>query len=439
MHLNSNQIRQQFLEFYAARAHQILPTEPFVVNISYLNSISRTNLWTLPFHPISLGEKYSPENHSAILQKYISPNVRVLTERHPTFFEMLTHWGDYSKQQALIWAWELCTEIYQIPRSRLVVSVDARDTETLAIWRDQIGIPEQQIIISRWNSWRPNSSGHCGISTRIHYDCYPERGYELAASEEDIEFRSKSKEEYDREDSIGHILPEEDLRFLSFYHLVFMTSESPKYGNTRTPLKTNYMACGMNLERLAAILQGGSSFYQTDLILPLILRTAKVAGVEYDRTDNLTKVSLKLIADQIRPAVHLTADYIVTPPHHWPQFIHQLIQMWLMRGVLYSQILGIEEPFVELLIDKIVTFGEVFYPHLRQRQKEIVAYLKPQESYCWSLLDGERKKGIVSGYLLDKLFRTYHCYRQDIEKWAQKNSLTIDWDGYNLMLGPEID
>ncbi|MBE9183614.1 hypothetical protein IQ270_02455 [Microcoleus sp. LEGE 07076] len=439
MHLNSNQIRQQFLEFYAARAHQILPTEPFAVNISYLNSISRTNLWTLPFYPISLGEKYSPENHSAILQKYISPNVRVLTDRHPTFFEMLTHWGDYSKQQALIWAWELCTEIYQIPRSRLVVSVDARDTETLAIWRDKIGIPEQQIIISRWNSWHPKPSGHCGISTRIHYDCYPERGYELAASEEDIEFRSKSKEEYDREDSIGHILPEEDLRFLSFYHLVFMDSESPKYGNIRTPLKTNYMACGMNLERLAAILQGGSSFYQTDLILPVILRTAKVAGVEYDRADNLTKVSLKLIADQIRPAVHLTADYIVKPPHHWPQFIHQLIQMWLMRGVLYSQILGIEEPFVELLIDKIVTFGEVFYPHLRQRQKEIVAYLKPQESYCWSMLDGERKKGIVSGYLLDKLFRTYHCYRQDIEKLAQKNSLTIDWDGYNLMLGPEID
>ncbi|NJM58985.1 MAG: hypothetical protein HC849_00345 [Oscillatoriales cyanobacterium RU_3_3] len=183
---------------------------------------------------------------------------------------MLSHWGNYSKEQALTWAWELCTEIYQIPPSRLVVSADERDTETIAIWRDKIGIPEDRIIISRWNGWRSNFGGHCGVSTRIHYDCHPERGYELAASEQDIDWQSKSKEFYDREDNIGHILPEEDLRFLSFYHLVFMDSEQAKYGNTRTPLKTNYMACGMDLERLATILQGGASFYQTDLILPII-------------------------------------------------------------------------------------------------------------------------------------------------------------------------
>ncbi|NJL70053.1 MAG: hypothetical protein HC894_32520 [Microcoleus sp. SM1_3_4] len=108
-------------------------------------------------------------------------------------FEMLSHWGNYSKEQALTWAWELCTEIYQIPPSRLVVSADERDTETIAIWRDKIGIPEDRIIISRWNGWRSNFGGHCGVSTRIHYDCHPERGYELAASEEDIEFRSKVK------------------------------------------------------------------------------------------------------------------------------------------------------------------------------------------------------------------------------------------------------
>jgi alanyl-tRNA synthetase len=437
--MNSNQIRQQFLDFYAAKSHQILPAEPFVVKIPYLNAISRTNLWTLPFYPLSLGEKHPPENRSATLQKYISPNVQVLTQRHPTFFEMLTHWGDYSKQQALIWAWEICTEIYQIPPFRLVVSADARDTETIAIWRDKIGIPESQIIISRWNSWRSNFGGHCGISTRIHYDCYPERGYELAASEEDIEYRSKSKEEYDREDRIGHILPEENLRFLSFYHLVFMESEASQYGNTRTPLKTNYMACGMDLERLATILQGRSSFYQTDLILPVIQRAAKIAGVEYDRADILTQVALRLIADQIRPAIHLTADYSFKPSQQWPQFIHQLISMWLMRSVLYAQFLGIEEPCIELLIDKIVTWGEAFYPHLRQQQQEIAGYLTKQESYCLSMLEGDRKKGIVSGYLLDKLFRTYYCYRQDIEKWAGKKGLAIDWDGYNLMLGPEID
>lgn len=436
--MNSNQIRQQFLAFFAAKEHQILPAESFVVNALYLNAISRTNLWTLPFYPLSLGEIHSPENRSAIVQKHISPNIQVLTQRHPTFFEMLTHWGDYSKQQALTWAWELCTEIYQIPRSHLVVSADARDTETIAIWRDKIGIPEERIIISRWNSWRSNFGGHCGISTRIHYDRYPERGYELAASEEDIEFTSKGKEFYDREDRIGHILPEEDLRFLSFYHLVFMDSDRPKYGNTETPLKTNYMACGMDLERLATILQGVSSYYQTDSIFPIIQKVAKLAAIEYDRADIMTKVAIKLVADHIRAAVHLTADYPLTISYFQPSFLEKQIQSWLMRSILYSQFSGIEEPFMELLIEEIVTLEEAFYPRLRQQQNQIAGWFKKYESYFWNLLEDDRKKGIVSVYLLGQFFHSYQCYRQDVERWAAKKGLTPDWVGYDRTL-PDFD
>ena len=436
--MNSNQIRQQFLSFYAAKGHQTLPTVPFVVKPPTLNLMSKSNMWTLPFHPISLGQQYSPENHSTILQKHISPNIQVLTQRHPTFFEMLTHWGDYSKQQALTWAWEICTEIYQLPPSRLVVSVDAIDTESIAIWRDKIGIPEERIIVSRWNFWRPHPHGHCGPSTRIHYDCYPERGYELAASFEDIEFKSKEREYSDRPDTLLYLLPEEDLRFLSFYHLVFMDSESPPYGN-KTPLKTNYIAAGMNLERLAAILQGVSSFYETDLIFPIIETAAVVAGIDYDRSDNLTKVDLKVIADHIRAAVHLSADYIFKPPQRWPLNIHRQIKIWLMRLVLHAQLLGIEHSLIELLIANTITLGETFYPHLRTQQTEITAFLKQQEAYCWQLLQNERERGIATGYLLDQFFRNYDCSIKPINRWVSQKGLTIDWDGYNQMLGPEID
>ncbi|NJM58986.1 MAG: hypothetical protein HC849_00350 [Oscillatoriales cyanobacterium RU_3_3] len=167
-------------------------------------------------------------------------------------------------------------------------------------------------------------------------------------------------------------------------------------------------------------------------------RVAKIAGVEYDRADIMTKVAIRLVADQMRPAVHLTADYSFKPPHQWPQYIQRLIQMWLMRSVLYSQILGIEEPYVELLIEKIVTWGETFYPHLRQQQNEIAGYLKQKESYCWNLLEDDRTKGIVSVYLLGQLFHTYHCYRQDVERWAGKKGLTVDWEGYNRTL-PDFD
>ena len=435
--MNSNQIRQQFLSFYATRGHQIFPSVPLIAK--HPNLMLQSNLWTLPFHPISFGQQYSPLSPSTILQKHISPNITVLTQRHPTFFEMLGNWGDYSKEQALIWAWELCTEVYQLPPSRLVVSVYPNDTETIAIWRDQIGVPKDRIIISRWNFWRSHSHGHCGNSTRIHYDCYPERGYELVETEEDIEFKSKDKEYYERDDILPYILPEEDLRFLNFYTMVFIDSESQKYGNKRTPLNRNYIASGMDLERLAAILQQVSSFYETDLIFPIIQTVTQVAGIDYYHVDNLTKISLKAIADHVRAAVHLTADYIFKSPQRWPLPIHKQIKIWLMRLVLHSQLLGLEDSFIELVIANTITLGETFYPHLREQQYEITAFLQQQESYCWKLLDIEREKGIVTGYLLNQFFQTYNCSIKVIQAWATYQGLNLDWAEYNNILGSEID
>ncbi|HBB35403.1 MAG TPA: hypothetical protein DDZ80_10255 [Cyanobacteria bacterium UBA8803] len=436
--MNSNQICQQFLSFYAARGHQILPTVPLVAKPP--NLTLKSNLWTLPFDPISLGHKYSPQNHSTILQKHISPNITVLTQRHPTFFEMLCNWGDYSPQQALTWAWELCTEVYQLSPSRLVVSVASDDTQTLGIWRDQIGIPQERIILSRWNFWRPRHHGHAGNSTRIHYDCYPERGYELAASEEDIEFQSKGKEYYDHDDHLFYILPEENLRFLTFYTLVFMNLEYQPYVNKYLALPSSYMAAGMDLERLATILTGVSSFYETDLIFPIIQTAAQVAGIDYYQSDNLTKAALKVIADHIRAAVHLSADYIFKPPQRWLHTpIQKLTQIWLMRLVLHTQLLGIKQSFIDLLIANTISVAEEFYPHLREQQTQITAFLKQQESYCWQLLQMECQKGIITGYLLAQLLVTYNCSIKEIKRWAICQGLTIDWDGYNQILGPEID
>lgn len=435
--MKSNQIRQQFLSFYAARGHQILSSVPLVAKPP--NLMMRSNLWTLPFHPLSLGQRYSPEHPSTILQKHISPNVSVLTQRHPTFFEILGNWGNYSKKQALIWAWELCTEVYHLSPSQLVVSVDPRDSETIAIWRDQIGLPESRIIHTRFNFWRTHPYGHCGFSTRIHYDCYPERGYEKVESEEDIHFQAKSREYYDREDTLPYLLPEEALRFLNVYQLVFMDAEYPSYQNIRTSLKTYYIEAGMNVERLATILQQVSSFYETDLMFPLIQTVAQVAGVDYPHSDHLAKVSMKVIADQVRAAIHLSADYSSKPIQRWPQPIHQQIQIWLMRLVLHAQLLEIPQSFIEGLISTMISLEESVYPHLRQQQSEITTYLKQQESSCWTLLRPALEKGVVTGSLLDQFFRTYNCSVKVINRWAMSYVLTLDWDGYNALLGPEID
>ncbi|MBD2181208.1 alanine--tRNA ligase-related protein [Aerosakkonema funiforme] len=435
--MNSNQIRQKFLSFYAARGHQILPTESLVANSPDL--MFQTNLWTLPFHPISLGQRYSPSNHSTILQKHISPNLTVLTERHLTFFEILGNCGNYSQEQALSWAWELCTEVYQLPPERLVVSVRINDTETFAIWRDRIGVPEHRIIFSNQNFWRTRPHGHCGRNTRIHYDFYPERGYQSVASEEDIQFQSKDKEYYDRPDTLHYLLPEEDLRFLSFYHLVLMEFDTEKYVNKLIPLQRNYIDAGLAVEKLAVILQEVSNFYETDLIFPIIETVAEVAGVDYERADAWTKICLKVIADQIRAAVYLSADCVPKPPHFWNHPIRKQIKIWLMRVVLHAQLLGIEHPFVKLPIATTITLGEKFYPLLRQQQNEITAFLQDEESYCWKQLQTAREKGIVTGRTIEQFFHTYDCSIKDIQRWATQQSLTLDFSEYNAILGPEID
>ncbi|MGA9379677.1 MAG: alanine--tRNA ligase-related protein, partial [Phormidium sp.] len=380
--MNSNQIRQQFLSFYAAKGHQIVPTVPLIAKPP--NLMRQSNLWTLPFHPISLGQRYSPSTHSTILQKHISPNLTVLTQRHLTFFEMLGNWGNYSQPQALTWAWELCTEIYQLPQSRLVVSVHPNDLATFAFWRDRIGIPKQQIVFSQQNFWRIRPDGPSGHCTRIHYDRYPEQGYHSIESLADIQYQPKEREYYDRPDTLHYLLPDEDFRFLSFYSLVsmeWMEFESGPDTNQSVGLPMSYIDAGMNVEQLAMILQQVSSLYETDLLFPIIQTLAAIAVVDYQQADNWTKINLKIIADQIRAAVHLSADYITKPPQSWPKPIYNQIEIWMIRVVLHAQLLGIEHPFIEELIATVTSLGESFYPALREQQKQITTFLQQQESF----------------------------------------------------------
>ena len=434
--MNSNQIRQQFLSFYIARSHQIVPTEPLIAKSPDLTE--RTNLWTLPFHPISLGQRTSPSTYSTNLQKYISPNLTVLTERHLTFFEKLGNCGDYSLEQAIIWAWELCTEIYQLPPSRLVVSIPLNDTETFAIWRDRIGIPEHQIVFSNYSFWRTHPGGHSGGCVRIHYDRYPERGYQSIELEPDIQYYSKNKEYYDNPDIISHVLDDEDLRFTCFYRLVLMEFDTGKFGTQRTPLAKKYIDAGMYVEQLAAILQSASNLYEIDLVFPIIQTVAQLAGIDYHQADNWAKINLKAIADHLRAAIHLTADYHKILPN-LPRQIHTLIRIWLLRIVWHGQMLGIERPFIELPIAIAIDLEESFYPLLRQEQTKITTFLQKQESNWWKQLENEQEKGIISGSFLYQLFHTYKCYIQDIRRWADYHGLELDLAAYRAMLGPEID
>jgi alanyl-tRNA synthetase len=287
-HLSGNEIRTRFLNFYAQRGHQILPSASLVPEDP---TVLLTIAGMLPFKPIFLGQRTPEFKRATTSQKCIRTNdIENVgrTKRHQTFFEMLGNFsfGDYFKEQAIAWGWEISTEVFGLPKERLVVSVFEEDDEAYAIWRDQIGVSEARIkrMGADDNFWASGPTGPCGPCSEIYYDFHPERG----------------------DDNIDL---EDDTRFIEFYNLVFMQYNQDAAGNL-TPLQNKNIDTGMGLERITQILQQVPNNYETDLIFPIIETAAKIAGIDYHSSDENTKVSLKVIGDHVRSVVHMIADEI---------------------------------------------------------------------------------------------------------------------------------
>ncbi|MGB5915709.1 MAG: alanine--tRNA ligase-related protein, partial [Phormidesmis sp.] len=269
--LSGAEIRQQFLDFYAARSHKILPSASLVPEDP---TVLLTIAGMLPFKPIFLGQRAAEFARATTSQKCIRTNdIENVgrTARHHTFFEMLGNFsfGDYFKKEAIAWAWELSTQVFKLPAERIVPSVFKEDDEAFAIWRDHIGIPAHRIIRmgEADNFWKSGATGPCGPCSELYYDFHPEQGDE-------------------------HIDLEDDSRFIEYYNLVFMQYNRDVDGNL-TPLQAQNIDTGLGLERMAQILQGKPNNYETDLIFPIIQSAAAIAGIDYFQATDVQKVSLK--------------------------------------------------------------------------------------------------------------------------------------------------
>ena len=284
--MSGAQIRQKFLDFYAANGHHVLPSASLVPEDP---TVLLTIAGMLPFKPIFLGQRPAEFPKATTSQKCIRTNdIENVgrTARHHTFFEMLGNFsfGDYFKEKAIAWAWELSTEVFGLPPERLVPSVFEEDDEAFAIWRDQIGIPPHRIqrMGADDNFWTSGPTGPCGPCSEIYYDFHPELGD-------------------DRLDL------EDDSRFIEFYNLVFMQYNRDSDGQL-TPLQNQNIDTGLGLERMAQILQQVPNNYETDLIFPIIQTAAEIVGIDYHKSDESTKTSLKVIGDHVRAVAHLIAD-----------------------------------------------------------------------------------------------------------------------------------
>ena len=414
---SGEEIREAFLRFYSERGHQRMPSASLIPQDP---TVLLTIAGMLPFKPVFLGQQERPAPRATSSQKCIRTNdIENVgrTARHHTFFEMLGNFsfGDYFKQQAIEWAWELSTEVFGIDPSNLVVSVFREDDEAEQIWRDVVGVNPKRIIRmdEADNFWASGPTGPCGPCSEIYYDFKPELGNE-------------------------GIDLEDDERFIEFYNLVFMQYNRDAQGSL-SPLANRNIDTGMGLERMAQILQKVPNNYETDLIFPLIKAAGDLAGVDYHQLDASGKTSLKVIGDHSRAVTQLICDGVTASNLGRGYILRRLLR----RVVRHGRLLGINKPFLVTMGEAAITLLQGAYPSVVERQEVILAELQREEARFLETLErGEKllsevlasKPMQITGVQAFELYDTYGFPLELTQEIAEEQGLAVDLDGFEAAM-----
>lgn len=423
--LKAAEIRTKWLEFFSSKGHHIEPSASLVPHND--PSLLWINAGMAPLKPYFDG-RVKPDNpRIANSQKCIRTNdIENVgkTRRHHTFFEMLGNFsiGDYFKEEAITWAWEFLTGPQWIgfEPDRLSVTVHKDDEEAYRLWNEKIGIPAERIYKLEESNFWDIGEGPCGPCTEIFYD---------------------------RGDKYGDLNdPEcwpggENERFLEVWNLVFSQFNHNKDGSY-TPLPNKNIDTGAGLERFASILQDVDSNFDTDLFLPIIERTASIAGVKYKAAE-ASDIALKVIADHIRAVTFSVGDGVL-PSNEGRGYI---IRRLLRRAVRYGKVLGIDRPFLWELVSTVGEIMGEFYPEVVEKREFIEKVIRTEEErFHETLSDGlailselcEKAKAagetVISGPDAFKLYDTYGFPFDLTEDYAAEQGMTVDREGFEAAM-----
>ncbi|GHO84572.1 alanine--tRNA ligase [Dictyobacter formicarum] len=356
--MHSNEIRRTFLDYFQQKQHTYLSSSPLVLSSD--KSLLFVNAGMVPFKNVFLGQEQRPYVRACSSQKCLRVSGKHndlesvgVSPRHHTFFEMLGNFsfGDYFKQEAIHYAWELLTQVFHLPVERLWVTVYHEDEESARIW-EEVGVQRERILSfgDEDNFWSMGEIGPCGPSSEIHYY----RGSD--PSKQRPEGVNSSDDDY-----------------MEIWNLVFMQYNRDEQG-TLTPLSAFSVDTGMGLERLTMALQGVQNSYETDLFMPILQRLLELN--RQDRAHYLQHSSVyNAIADHSRAMAFLIADHIVPGNNGRDYVLRRLIR----RAAYLGRTLGLEQPFLAPVAQVSIDILGEQYPELRQATDDISTILTTEE------------------------------------------------------------
>ena len=417
--MRTDEIRSAFLDFFAQRDHRVVPSSSLVPAND--PTLLFTNAGMVQFKDALTGREKPDYVRATSCQRCVRAGGKHndlenvgYTGRHQTLFEMLGNFsfGDYFKEDAIAWAWDFVTGVLELPKDRLWVTVHPSDDEARAIWTRKIGIAADRVVDHEDNFWAMGDTGPCGPDSELFYDLGPDvDGGPPGSANEDGD------------------------RFSEFWNLVFPQFDRSADG-TLTPLDSPGVDTGMGLERIAAIVQGGKSNYDNDLIRQLVASVARLTGVR-DEREIRTNPSLRVIADHVRAAAFLIGDGVMPSNENRGYVLRRIIR----RGLRHGHKLGMDEPFFHRLVHPVAEIMSGGYPELARNADRIIAVLVREEDRFASTLDAGMKllEGEIArlhgttipGETAFKLYDTYGFPVDLTEDIARERGLSVDRAGFD--------
>lgn len=411
--MSGNELRDRYLQFFVGKGHLRLPSASLIPQDD--PTLLMIGAGMAPFKPFFTGKMKPPRTRITTSQRCVRTgdieNVG-RTARHQTYFEMLGNFsfGDYFKREAITWAWEFLTKELELPEEKLWVTIYPKDEEAYKIWTEEVGVNPAHIVKMEDNFWEIGP-GPCGPDSEIYVDLGEDRG----CGSPDC--------------AVGCDCD----RFLEIWNLVFTQYDRTEDGEY-VPLVNKNIDTGAGLERLASVLQGKRTNFETDLLYPIIEYASKVSGVAYGK-DEAQDVSLKVIADHARSMTVMIMDGIL-PSNEGRGYVLRRI---LRRAIRHGRMLGIEDKFLTGAVDAVIKIYDGVFEELTAKQEYIKKVISLEEdrfhttlTQGMELLNGyiedlkKEGKTVLSGDLSFQLYDTFGFPWELTDEILQENGMELD-------------